>query len=443
MEMELNSVTEVRDTHDRTGDPEAVIEVESMMDLANPDKPMLYDPTIDDYYRTHPCPVHVFQGFIKDFLDTYGHLPDGSYRCEIPDPYWVFLMSTYLGNLFCKRIRIRGMTQSHLVYHPEPRLFLINIGQSGVQKKSTANNLVNDFFHEFGLQYPNKETIHVCQPASDRGLIDALNEHKISVFVADELYTLTQKAKIQSSALLPIINELFEKTTHHHQIKGEVNNLYDVHLSFIANTTDEMWEDQFSVDFQKIGLLNRLWICPSNEKIKVPWPEEIPEEEVSRLVRALNDIDERWPLPSTSVRLDNEAMALWRLWYNDLDTSEEARRLENYAIKFLQIFCLSENKMIVIEEMLQRVFQLIEWQRQMRIQYAPIITDDKQSKPGMEERIRRVLRNVEFINMSNLQNKVHMERFGLETFSRALSNLEENNEIKIVKEGRKRIVSKI
>ena len=99
----------------------------------------------------------------------------------------------------------------------------------------------------------------------------------------------------------------------------------------------------------------------------------------------------------------------------------------------MQIMCLSEDSKIITQDIVERVIELLEWQRRVREIYFPTPYDTREAK--IEGKIVRKL--IEFggrIGRSELYREIHGDRSGMSIFNKAIKNLEDGKRIAVIAE---------
>jgi hypothetical protein len=302
----------------------------------------------------------------------------------------------------------------------QPRLFVILLGQSADDKKSTAIKKTIDFFQE------DLTIFNVCfGVGSAEGLQKQLKEYPQLLLCLDELKQLIGKCKIDSSVLLPCINTLFESNNYQAETQKRSLTLRNVHLSILAASTIQTYEHTWDSSFTDIGFNNRLFIVPGSGKKKYPFPKKIPEQEKSLLQNRLTDII-NFVGSGLEVDITDGAMSLYDDWYRKQDRSIHAKRLDTYALRFMMLLAVNEMKSTIDEGIVEKTIKLMDWQLAVRRLHDPIDADSKMAK--MEEKIRRVLTTGSYSDR-DLQRTVHSHRAGLWIYNNAINNLNKGNEI--------------
>jgi hypothetical protein len=390
----------------------------------------LIRPDIDDSDKPIPVDLslpRVFKGFIQKVADLY------SRHFESPYEFWIFTTSTYLGNLFCHRVRLNS------ALFTEPRIYMAGIGPSAVTRKSESQRQLDRFFREYwdSLEMGGEEPerlVFTCNVGSAEGLISFLKGKPNSIYFLDELKSFIQKSDIKGSNLLQIVNSLFEDTKYENITKDSHLKVDNAHLSFIGFSTDDTWESMFSSTFTDIGFINRLWIVPGKSDKFFSLPEMIQYEEkiglFADIARLLRNFPDTSPV---TLELSWDAKWKWDDWYKSCPRDDYSKRLDTYGLRFMQIMCVSEDTRVVTVDIVERVIELLEWQKKVRTIYFPIPYDTREAK--IEGKIVRKL--IEFsgrLGRSELYREIHGERVGMSIFNKAIKNLEEAKRIVVIAE---------
>ncbi|MBI4765091.1 MAG: DUF3987 domain-containing protein [Deltaproteobacteria bacterium] len=237
--------------------------------------------------------------------------------------------------------------------------------------------------------------------------------------------SFVSKCKIEASVLLPCINTLFESNRYESQTKKTDIRLENAHLSILAASTIQTYERTWDSSFTDIGFNNRLFLVPGSGQKKYSFTEKIAESEKMRirdwLVSVLSQFNEHPELSITP-----EAAALYDSWYMDLERSIHAKRLDTYAIRFMSVLAVNEQKKEIDANIVHKVIQLMNWQLKVRRLHDPIDADNVIAK--LEEKIRRTLELGPKKDWQ-LKQAVHANRAGLGLYDMARRNLERAKEI--------------
>lgn len=382
-------------------------------------------------------PPDVFRGTIKKIADLY------SRHLESPYAYWSINAATYLGNLFCQRVRLNSALQV------EPRIFMSGIGPSAEARKSESQRQMDKFFREWQDVYLGREEreyqngaeevervtlINTCHVGSAEGLISFLKKKPNSIYVLDELRSFVQKSDIKGSNLLQVVNTLFESNGYENITKDSHLKVENAHLSFLGFSTIDTWETMFSSTFADMGFINRLWIVPGKSDKRVSLPESIPRDEkyllFGEITRTYQNFSGEEPV---ILEMDWDARERWDEWYNSYERNEYTKRLDTYGLRFMQIMCISENKREITPDIVERVISLLEWQKNVREKFYPVSYGTKEAE--CEGKIMKVLRDKKRMEKRDLYRAIHGERYGGKgTYNKVLKTLADDLDIIIVPE---------
>ena len=128
---------------------------------------------------TPSFPVEVMAGAAGDFATVYGE------TLEPPTQFFYVSFLTCLGNVLAWRLTLASEL------HVEPRLYVLILGESADDRKSTAISKTVDFFKETITDFP------VCYGlGSAEGLEKVFAQSANTLVFFDELRTFVSKSRI-------------------------------------------------------------------------------------------------------------------------------------------------------------------------------------------------------------------------------------------------------
>lgn len=350
----------------------------------------------------------IMTGIAGQWANTYG-----SYL-ESPPQFF------YMSFLTCLGLVLAGKLTLNSEIKPEPRFYIVLLGESALTRKSTAIDLTVEFFKDNMTQWADCRGV-----GSAEGLQERLKNDKTLLLVIDELKAFVGKCKIEGSILLPCITTLFESNRYEAQTKRHKVSLDDIHLGLLGACTTETYETMWSGPFLDIGLINRLFLVPGSAQRRFSFPDVIPQEEKEYFAKALQSI-----LSFADVKnvyeLTPDAKELFDLWYMSLENSVHSRRLDTYALRLMPLLAVNEFKEEVDVEIVEKVIDLMNWQLEMRRELDPVSADTLVG--SMEEKIRRILMNGDRTDRE-LRQLTNANRAGLWVFTMAKRNLRQAEEI--------------
>jgi hypothetical protein len=317
-------------------------------------------------------PTSSMAGVAAEFAELY------SSYLEVPPHFFYMAFLTCLGSVVADRLTLASEVK------PQPRLYVILLGESADDRKSTALIKVIEFFQEA------IEDLYVCWGVgSAEGLQAELEQSRQLLLCCDEFKQFVNKCKIQGSTLLSCVNSLYEMNNYQSRTKKRNVQLEDVHLSFLAASTIATYENVWSSRFLDVGFNNRLFLVPGTAERKYSIPKQVPRFKRTRLEKRAKEI---LSLIGDGLKLGltDDANELYHQWYMNLPRSIHSRRLDVYALRLMCLQAVVELKKEIDAEVVRRVTALCDWQYQVRSLYDPIDAVNEIGK--MEERIRRVLR---------------------------------------------------
>jgi hypothetical protein len=363
-------------------------------------------------------PFDALSGLALKFAELYS-----SYT-EPPLPFYYFSFLTCLGSVLADKVTL------HSQIEPQPRLYTLLLGESADDRKSTAIDQTVKFYHWFSTE----KILNVCHGlGSAEGLQARMEEIKGQTGAAklilffDEFKSFVSKCKIEASVLLPCVTTLFESNRYESRTKHSNIQLNNAHLSLLAASTLQTFENVWTSQFTDIGFGNRLWIVTGSGERRFSIPQKIPERDLSHLKDHLNEIlklfRERVEMP-----VEPDALELFHKWYLGLEPSIHAKRIDTYALRFMPLLAANDKKSRIDAETVHKATQLCDWQLQTRKLHDPIDSDNAIAK--MEEKIRRNLGTKGPLKEWQLKQVTQANRAGLSVFNYAMKNLRQANEIR-------------
>ena len=357
-------------------------------------------------------PVHIMTG-------AAGYFSEVMADCMEPPRHFFFM-----AYLTCLGAVLSNTLKTEL--NPQPRIFLVILGESADDRKSTSisktvafyQNTVTDFRVCFG--------VGSAEGLQRRFLKDASDGKPSSVLLFfDELKAFIGKSKVDGSVLLPMVCTLFESNRYESHTKDREIILKGAYLSILAASTIETYERTWDSAFTDIGMTNRLFIVPGAGKRQHAIPGRVPGYEWDTM---RNDLGKVLRAASLTPELDvtPAARALYEGWYLNLEQSIHTKRLDTYALRFMILLAVNAGKDEVDEPIVQDVIDLMNWQLQARRMHDPIDADSAVAK--VEEKIRRVLTTGPRSEYE-LKRAVHYSRVGTWVYTNAIRNLTKSNEI--------------
>ena len=347
---------------------------------------------------------------------------------EAPEQFIYMGFITFLGAALARMVTLDTAVKV------QTRFYTILIGPSGVSRKTTIiAQLVELFRSLFVKNYPkgiNSEDfkLDICAGVgSDVGLARRMEKSKSLILAIDEFRSLTSKAGIKNSALLPTIATLFDRNEFSNYVKAEKDSfdIEDGYLSMIAACTPETFEEIWKPEFTNIGLNNRLFICPG-EGIKKGLPPKIPPSELNSLRMSIGKVV---GIVGGNVELvfSDDALFTYNNWYEGLEASVHSTRLESYCLRLVCIMAVNELKVVIDNDIIQKAICLCNWQLAMRKLYDPVGGDN--TVANLEEKIRRQLEIRGPMKKRKLIQFTNARRSGLYFFDNALKNLDKAGDI--------------
>ena len=190
---------------------------------------------------------------------------------EVPEEFVFAASLTVLGAICAGRLKVNAAVAA------EPRLYTVLLGKSYTDKKSTALRKVFEFFA------PKMGNVEILRGVgSAEGLAREFREHANILLAFDEFRAFFEKAKVQTSVLLPMVTSLFEANEWDNPTKMSTVSVRNARLSLVGCCTEEIYERLWSTEAIGIGFLNRLFVVGADRKERVSgrsnptkgsWPE--------------------------------------------------------------------------------------------------------------------------------------------------------------------------
>jgi hypothetical protein len=356
-------------------------------------------------------PEQAYIGVAADFADTF------STACESPKSYFYLAFFTCLGALVGDRVCLQGATRA------PARLYTVLLGPSGISRKSTAIKLTADFFSRNVVGFPIVRGL-----GSAEGLAKTIQKRNYTncLLVFDELRTFVDKAKIEGSILLSIVNTLFDETRAENHTKGHDIELENVHLSLLSACTLDTFANLFDANFVAIGFPNRLLLVLDESKSSIPVPRDVPSSVEQALAQDLGAILYRLrpytPANPLVMRLTPEALAIWSEFYKAIPRTVTGTRIDSIGLRLAMLMALSAHKSEIDTEVIQAAIAVAQWQLAVRDEVMPV--EASNAIAALEQRICKVLKSRGPLRERDLRRYVNAERVGLWAFSTAISNLQ-------------------
>jgi hypothetical protein len=361
-------------------------------------------------------PAGAMIGAAGDFARAYSEV------VESPASYLFFAFLTALGALVGDRVALKGITRN------PARLFTVLLGPTGLARKSTAMKLVLAFFAKVFTEFSVIRGV-----GSAEGLAKVIQDRKLTnaLLYLDELRAFVDKAKIDGSVLLALVNSLFEDSCAENHTKSHSIELQNVHLSLLSACTLETFSHIFDRNFMAIGFPNRLLLVLDDAKDRKPVPGEVaPEIEISlagKLATILRDLASYSAANPLLVGLTPEAETIWAEFYNALPRTMAAVRLDQIALRIAMLLAISSGKHEIDAEVIQATIDIARWELAIREEYLPL--EASNAIAAMEQKIRQKLKTRGPLRERDLKRLTNANRDGIWVFDTARENLERANEI--------------
>ena len=339
------------------------------------------------------------------------------YSSHLEAPIHFFYMSflTCLGSVIADRATLA------LEITPQSRLYLLILGQSADDRKSTAIDKTVRFFQDTMESFPTCWGV-----GSAEGLQRKLKKNPSTLLCLDEFKQFIGKCTIKSSILLPCVNSLFESNRYESWTQKREIVLENVYLSLLAASTIETYERTWERSFTDIGFNNRLFLVPGSGKKRFSMPSKVPDNEIYFLRKELQSILSHVG-NGLELEIAEDAKLLYHDWYMNMERSIHTKRLDTYALRLMVLLAVNDMKNAVDTETVSQAIALCDWQLEVRRIHDPIDADNNVAK--MEEKIRRVL-NKKSRTDRELKQYTNARQAGLWFFDTAKKNLQRSQELR-------------
>jgi hypothetical protein len=334
---------------------------------------------------------------------------------EVPEEFIYAAAITCLGSI------VSGQVEMNLGLDSDTRLYTVLLGSSYEVRKSTAMRKTLEFFQSLRCPWSWNVSHGV---ASAEGLMDTLQDSKLTLLTYDELRAFFDKSQIQASTLLPMVTSLFENHNWDNRSKNRAASVRDARLSLLGCCTTDTYEKVFSSEAIAIGLPNRLFIVSADARPRIAWPEKPNEANIAALRRSLQTLLAKLPVRYEAT---DDAKAEWEAWYKNLPSSEYTRRLDTIGFRLMPLLALSSCKETVDLEVVRNVIAILDYELSVRAVYDPIDADNAIAK--MEINIRRQLQRRGALRDRELRKYTNAHRSGDWCFRTALKNLQGAGEV--------------
>jgi len=359
-------------------------------------------------------------GVAREFADVYAaHL-------ESPRSFFYFSCLTYIGALIAAQVTLDSALE------PEPRLYTVLLGESADTRKTTALRKTDSFFRSLGPAY---EVPVLLGAGSAEGLAAELKERREHAVLLhlDEFKAFVDKARAESSVLLPMVSTLFERNDYDNRTKESAISVRGASLSLLAACTADTYATMFDQRFFAIGFLNRLWLVVDRTTQRIPVPRRIPEPDIDRLrarvTTVLDCVRDAYVANGSrpvAYAITSDAMARYTAWYMQRENGIFERRLDTYGHRLMVLLAVTSGKRVVDTEVMEAVLALLQYQLDARRESDPVNAENKIA--AMEEKIRRALARGP-LNGRDVKKRVHYERDGLWVWNTAIGNLKRAGEV--------------
>jgi hypothetical protein len=298
-------------------------------------------------------PSSGYIGVAADFADLYGA------RYESAEEFFYFDFLALIGAMVSGRVR------ADFGVPCQPRLYTLKVAPSACERKSTSTKLAEGFLRsvirQMGSTFGAPRIIYGA--GSAEGLARAFAATPRIVLCYDEFRHFEAKASITSSALLPMVNEMYEQNDYDNLTLSNPIIVRGGHLVLVSNATTENFRKLVRAEeLQDIGFLNRLTLVtaksPKRQANPQPPPEELLQPVRDKLIqylRALPAMENGRPPREVLLRLTPDAKQTWSEWYMALDRVEETARLDNLGMRLMGLLAFTSGRSVIDKDLVLAV----------------------------------------------------------------------------------------
>ena len=303
-------------------------------------------------------------------------------------------------------------------------MFGVVIGKSGRTRKSAGINAARDLFRAVG-----KPSI-IEGFGSAEGLLVALGSAPAPnpvVLHIDEMSLLASKTDINGSAGLTALHKLFDGHACDHRLAKSSYEVRNAYLSLIAASTLEDFTKAWSGKHEDTGFFGRLLLVAGDAEKRIPRPIDPDSDKFQALVSEVKELISSVAEHPLVVTVEHDADELWAKFYDSFGDGPEWNRIDAYGFRLMAVQAVLRGEKTVNKKNIQQVIDFLQYEVAVREAVAPVIAENAVAR--MEELIRRALPLGQTRTKRQLDRKTNSHRYGIDSFNRALENLQKNGEI--------------
>ena len=407
------------------------------------------DGVVEEARQKFEYPLWVWEGTLyEDFANLCGE------SNVVPKEFFIESVKTVVGAICGHRI-FPFKTESQ-----ESRFYTVLIGPAGCGK-SSASKWARHLFIGTGMLYPLAASgafmnIGCAEGsfASSSGLIkNGFAKHSRILQIYDEATVMIEKFGITGSgdSFLDVVNQLFEsgvcpQLTTKDSKEAPITNM--VHNSILGCTVKEKWASAFvKTNSESSGFFGRLNIVTSDSEDRVANFTD-PDLSVLRdaFVRKIQPLEYQ----NVVVNKTPEALELLETWY--ASKRQEWRELSNDITGRIQVlvhrnashlaWLMSGDNVLpnaekaaepieveCDEDIMRRALALAEYEIEARQAHQP--AQGKNDWALVENLIKIAVKRAGSIGRGKLNREIRADKYGLQTFDKAINNLVQEGIIKI------------
>lgn len=372
----------------------------------------------------------------------------------VPKEYFIESIKTVVGSICGHRIYpFKSANQ-------ESRFYTVLIGPGGCGKSSAAR-WARDLFIGTGLLYELSQSgaflnIGAAQGsfASSSGLIkNGFAKHSRLLQFYDEATTMIEKFGIQGSgdSFLDAINQMFEYGTMPQLTTKDSKEpaiTKPVHNSILSCTTKEKWAASFvRTNSESSGFFQRLNIITTDQEDRVAnWVEPDLSVLRDRFVRKIQPLEYQ----NVVVMKTPESIDIFEKWFRDkrsawkdlpTDVTGRIQVMVQRNASHLAWLMSGEDvlpnaekaadpiEVLCDEDIMERALALAEYEIEARQAHQPVA--GKNDWAIVENLIKVAVKRSGSIARSKLNREIRADKYGLQTFDKAINNLVQEGLVKV------------
>ena len=293
--------------------------------------------------------------------------------------------------------------------------FILLIGESTITRKTTCVKMCEHYLADMVVADPSITDLKFASTGSPEGIFEELAGQPQGIFIYSEFSTLTNLLEKKYAAdLKSFLTDLFDGgTPQSRKLSGKkritVSNYY---INLIAGTATDWFEQANKRSDFKSGWYTRfLFIWGADTGMCICFPPKSNNGLRASIVGDLITLHKT--VNPGEMQFTNEAKAYYETWYRKRrnamksDTKTMDVRLYDYCLKLSMINALSETRVTITAEDMERSLAFMEWlmanNRTLMNEYISFNVWDVEVK-----RISKILKEEGEMSRRDLMRKLHL-----------------------------------